>query len=1187
MALTAPPQVAAVATKPAQQQPPPTPTPAPARTAPLAGLKLLLHSSLTESWSDEQLRALQHQLLGRLGAASVVVSSPPQTGRPQQVTHVLVDRARLLQRPQQLTALAHELQPALQAIQQAHPALELTAEALGARMRAVDGSWLQQVLQYGRRMPAAPHSVPPVLEAASRLWLAERRPRPEVNHQQQQQQQQPADILQGGPTGAAAAAAGETRAEGVNAGASAAATSVTAVSHAAGVDSRCDEAGDDVGGGRQRSGGSCRGGGGAAAAAEVKGQAASAAAAPPPPPLEEADAGGPVRGGPPTKALRRAADSDSDAGEVAAAAGGGGEVEKGADGGGGDGGGGGGGGGCVGSLTVAARLTIRRQPSPLPGPRPAADAPLARLYGWLGEWRPELNRVSMVSVRVGEVWGCHVPPPAEFVLYGIFDAARCSSIGNGAIDGALRDLVKYEEALAGPRDNTDRAAGAPTAHPSTTAPAPAAGRAVASGSGLINHQALNYAHAAAVVRAAAFRITADMSPQRLQQELPYIGPFTARIIQQLTASQERSGGGGGGVCSCEPLEAFRADQPARDSRGRLRPGTEGASTRRMFCRLPGCGPVLARQWWEQGFRTFEQLQSYGLAARREEGLEEQDWVPELASASAAAAAAERARAGGSGGIRRDVRRRRRLDGAAPPPAEDDTDLDEQDEQEEDGSEKVWEEGVEAEGGGGGRGSSAGAVGAGRRSAGAGGLNSDAETEPEAETEEEEEEGTDGSATTEPPPPPPQPRDGARKRPRPGARRRGATATTPAATLPYIRHGGGGRSSARGGGGGGGLAGWWRGEVWYSLLFREHLGEVVAEGEVAEMRRVLINALGSLSGCPGWELLQVGGGRRGRATEDVDFLATHPHPGNSHHCHHRHHQRPRFGDAEPEGGAGGDGGGGGGGAPLVVRLYQRLVAAGRVVPLERGFCRLQVNQEAGYIDAMRRLVATGRWAGQEQMDRYDHLWCIWITGSGRRRRLDVMFVPYGSQWPYAVVGWTGSKQYLRFMRQHALNCGMFTNSHATLRTTPSGVRLVPEEALPTDSEGREFRPPRWHERGAWEQEAAAAAAAGAAAASAAAAGGGSEDTTQSNAADTATEPVLAAAGAGGGAVGPGRRPGPEGGVGRQEGGGSGSSNVTAAAWACAAGAGAEGGGTGLRPVASERDITELLRLPYRQPHERNA
>ncbi|GLC57126.1 hypothetical protein PLESTB_001186200 [Pleodorina starrii] len=909
MALTAPPQVAAVATKPAQQQPPPTPTPAPARTAPLAGLKLLLHSSLTESWSDEQLRALQHQLLGRLGAASVVVSSPPQTGRPQQVTHVLVDRARLLQRPQQLTALAHELQPALQAIQQAHPALELTAEALGARMRAVDGSWLQQVLQYGRRMPAAPHSVPPVLEAASRLWLAERRPRPEVNHQQQQQQQQPADILQGGPTGAAAAAAGETRAEGVNAGASAAATSVTAVSHAAGVDSRCDEAGDDVGGGRQRSGGSCRGGGGAAAAAEVKGQAASAAAAPPPPPLEEADAGGPVRGGPPTKALRRAADSDSDAGEVAAAAGGGGEVEKGADGGGGDGGGGGGGGGCV-----------------------------VRLVG-----------------------GVAARAESQFVLYGIFDAARCSSIGNGAIDGALRDLVKYEEALAGPRDNTDRAAGAPTAHPSTTAPAPAAGRAVASGSGLINHQALNYAHAAAVVRAAAFRITADMSPQRLQQELPYIGPFTARIIQQLTASQERSGGGGGGVCSCEPLEAFRADQPARDSRGRLRPGTEGASTRRMFCRLPGCGPVLARQWWEQGFRTFEQLQSYGLAARREEGLEEQDWVPELASASAAAAAAERARAGGSGGIRRDVRRRRRLDGAAPPPAEDDTDLDEQDEQEEDGSEKVWEEGVEAEGGGGGRGSSAGAVGAGRRSAGAGGLNSDAETEPEAETEEEEEEGTDGSATTEPPPPPPQPRDGARKRPRPGARRRGATATTPAATLPYIRHGGGGRSSARGGGGGGGLAGWWRGEVWYSLLFREHLGEVVAEGEVAEMRRVLINALGSLSGCPGWELLQVGGGRRGRATEDVDFLATHPHPGNSHHCHHRHHQRPRFGDAEPEGGAGGDGGGGGGGAPLVVRLYQRLVAAGRVVPLERGFCRLQVPYKRGEGTCRRWLGGGGRGA----------------------------------------------------------------------------------------------------------------------------------------------------------------------------------------------------------------------------------
>ncbi len=46
-----------------------------------------------------------------------------------------------------------------------------------------------------------------------------------------------------------------------------------------------------------------------------------------------------------------------------------------------------------------------------------------------------------------------------------------------------------------------------------------------------------------------------------------------------------------------------------------------------------------------------------------------------------------------------------------------------------------------------------------------------------------------------------------------------------------------------------------------------------------------------------------------------------------------------------------------------------------------------------------------------MDRFDHIYGVFITSGGRRRRLDVILVP-PQQWWFALVGWTGSKQYLR-------------------------------------------------------------------------------------------------------------------------------------------------------------------------------
>jgi hypothetical protein len=54
--------------------------------------------------------------------------------------------------------------------------------------------------------------------------------------------------------------------------------------------------------------------------------------------------------------------------------------------------------------------------------------------------------------------------------------------------------------------------------------------------GAIAHEALTYAHAAAVVRGCCFPLSPSLSAKRLQQLLPFVGAFTSRIIQQLLAT---------------------------------------------------------------------------------------------------------------------------------------------------------------------------------------------------------------------------------------------------------------------------------------------------------------------------------------------------------------------------------------------------------------------------------------------------------------------------------------------------------------------------------------------------------------------------------------------------------------------------------------------------------------------------
>ncbi len=60
-------------------------------------------------------------------------------------------------------------------------------------------------------------------------------------------------------------------------------------------------------------------------------------------------------------------------------------------------------------------------------------------------------------------------------------------------------------------------------------------------------------------------------------------------------------------------------------------------------------------------------------------------------------------------------------------------------------------------------------------------------------------------------------------------------------------------------------------------------------------------------------------------------------------------------------------------------------------------------------------------------RFDKVFGMFMTKSGKVRRMDLIITPL-EEYPFCLLGWTGSKQYLRFLRQHAGNCNMYLNSH---------------------------------------------------------------------------------------------------------------------------------------------------------------
>ncbi len=60
-------------------------------------------------------------------------------------------------------------------------------------------------------------------------------------------------------------------------------------------------------------------------------------------------------------------------------------------------------------------------------------------------------------------------------------------------------------------------------------------------------------------------------------------------------------------------------------------------------------------------------------------------------------------------------------------------------------------------------------------------------------------------------------------------------------------------------------------------------------------------------------------------------------------------------------------------------------------------------------------------------RFDKVFGMFMTKNGKVRRMDLIITP-PEEYPFCLLGWTGSKQYLRFLRQHAGNCNMYLNSH---------------------------------------------------------------------------------------------------------------------------------------------------------------
>jgi DNA polymerase beta thumb len=71
-------------------------------------------------------------------------------------------------------------------------------------------------------------------------------------------------------------------------------------------------------------------------------------------------------------------------------------------------------------------------------------------------------------------------------------------------------------------------------------------------------------------------------------------------------------------------------------------------------------------------------------------------------------------------------------------------------------------------------------------------------------------------------------------------------------------------------------------------------------------------------------------------------------------------------------------------------------------------------------------------GTRAAGRFDRVFGMFRTAAGKVRRMDLVLAP-PEETAFATLGWTGSRQFLRFMRAHAEKHGMLLNSHRSLES----------------------------------------------------------------------------------------------------------------------------------------------------------
>lgn len=157
--------------------------------------------------------------------------------------------------------------------------------------------------------------------------------------------------------------------------------------------------------------------------------------------------------------------------------------------------------------------------------------------------------------------------------------------------------------------------------------------------------------------------------------------------------------------------------------------------------------------------------------------------------------------------------------------------------------------------------------------------------------------------------------------------------------------------------------------------------------------------------------------------------------------------------------------------VVLPLRDHLIAAGHLFPPGQAMCRVQHGLLPDHIAKIKadHLKDPGSAPGYQTLDRFDHIYGMFRSATGKVRRMDVIIAP-ADEFGFALLGWIGSRTFLRFQRQHAKDLGMFLNSHALMVKEAGGSYLVPQERPPRRRVGGVGWHPGWsHARAVTKEE----------------------------------------------------------------------------------------------------------------------